>query len=76
MCGIGGIFSKRDTRTAAMNLSEGLRHRGPDDVGIAELSSKDSSTCGMFAHRRLAIIDLSIAGHQPMFSPDNRCCFT
>ncbi len=76
MCGIGGIFSRRDSRTAAMQLSDGLRHRGPDDVGIAELSSKDASTCGMFAHRRLAIIDLSIAGHQPMFSPDDRCCIT
>jgi asparagine synthase (glutamine-hydrolysing) len=59
-----------------MRLSEAIRHRGPDDVGIAELGAPDGEPRGMFAHRRLAIIDLSVAGHQPMFSPDDRCCIT
>ena len=76
MCGIGGIFSRRDVRSATMRLSDAIRHRGPDDVGLAELGARDGETRGMFAHRRLAIIDLSIAGHQPMFSPDDRCCIT
>ncbi len=43
-----------------------LAHRGPDDYGIA--------TCGAvgFGFRRLAILDLTPAGHQPMQSPDGR----
>ena len=76
MCGIGGLFSRRDTRTAVMQMSEALRHRGPDDVGLAEITGLDNEPRGMFAHRRLAIIDLSIAGHQPMFSHDDRLCIT
>ena len=76
MCGIGGIFSRRDCRSAVMRLSEAIRHRGPDDVGLAELTTPDDAVQGMFAHRRLAIIDLSSAGHQPMFSADGRCCIT
>ncbi|HEY0242377.1 MAG TPA: hypothetical protein VGC52_06910, partial [Gemmatimonadaceae bacterium] len=59
-----------------MRLSEAIRHRGPDDVGLAELTGIDDSPQGLFAHRRLAIIDLSSAGHQPMFSADGRCCIT
>ena len=76
MCGIGGLFSRRDTRTAVMRMSEALRHRGPDDVGLAGITGLDNEPRGMFAHRRLAIIDLSIAGHQPMFSHDDRLCIT
>ena len=76
MCGIGGLFSRRDTRTAVMQMSEALRHRGPDDVGLAGITGLDNEPRGMFAHRRLAIIDLSIAGHQPMFSHDDRLCIT
>jgi asparagine synthase (glutamine-hydrolysing) len=59
-----------------MRISEGIRHRGPDDVGLAEIMGKDGEPNGLFGHRRLAIIDLSSAGHQPMFSPDDRCCIT
>src|SRR5262245_43866132 len=43
-----------------------LVHRGPDDEGIATYD-----TVG-FAFRRLAILDLSDAGHQPMETPDGR----
>ena len=59
-----------------MRMSEGIRHRGPDDVGLAEIMGSDGGPNGLFGHRRLAIIDLSSAGHQPMFSPDDRCCIT
>jgi asparagine synthase (glutamine-hydrolysing) len=76
MCGIGGVFSRRDTRSAVMQMSEALRHRGPDDVGLAELTGLDNEPRGMFAHRRLAIIDLSAGGHQPKFTPDDKLCIT
>ena len=47
-------------------------HRGPDDDGYDEAglsSAPDAPSCG-FGFRRLAILDLSPAGHQPMINPD------
>jgi asparagine synthase (glutamine-hydrolysing) len=76
MCGITGAFSVRDTVSAVKRMSDALRHRGPDDTGITNLAAPDASTRGTFAHRRLAIIDLSTAGHQPMFSADGTVCIT
>lgn len=73
MCGIAGIIEKRshqsgDSRSrleadlAKMNNAQ--KHRGPDGEGVfTELAS--GSLFG-FGHRRLAILDLSPAGHQPM----------
>ena len=64
MCGIVGIASKTPVAQRAW-LAEGrdaMTHRGPDDAG--EWWSDDSRVG--FAHRRLSIIDLSPAGHQPM----------
>jgi asparagine synthase (glutamine-hydrolysing) len=46
-------------------MSAGLAHRGPDDEGLWQSPDR---ACG-FAHRRLAIIDLSPGGHQPMHDP-------
>lgn len=43
-----------------------MKHRGPDDEGIF---ADEKIALG---HRRLSIIDLSAAGHQPMYSPDGR----
>lgn len=65
MCGINGIYGLNDPiaakqKIAAMNTS--MKHRGPDDEGIF-LSDKIA-----LGHRRLSIIDLSPAGHQPMQS--------
>jgi asparagine synthase (glutamine-hydrolysing) len=57
-------------------MTDSLRHRGPDDVGLAELRSRDGAVCGSFGHRRLAILDLSTAGHQPMMSRDARLSLT
>ncbi|MBI5656954.1 MAG: asparagine synthase (glutamine-hydrolyzing), partial [Geobacter sp.] len=51
---------------------ERLCHRGPDDSGIWWSFDKRVG----FGHRRLSIIDLSPGGHQPMVSPDGRCCIT
>lgn len=45
-------------------MNNALSHRGPDDAGIFT----DKRAC--LGHRRLSIIDLSAAGHQPMFSTD------
>jgi asparagine synthase (glutamine-hydrolysing) len=67
VCGICGIVSTdsdaapRD-RIAAMAAV--LRHRGPDDGGV--WTSRDEHTAVGLGHRRLSIIDLSPAGHQPM----------
>ncbi len=47
-------------------MTDRITHRGPDDQGIW---SDDSLSLG---HRRLSILDLTSAGHQPMLSPDGR----
>ncbi|MBX2894292.1 MAG: asparagine synthase (glutamine-hydrolyzing) [Cyclobacteriaceae bacterium] len=61
MCGIAGIVGKGD-RSAAEVMVRCLHHRGPDDSGIF---STDDLAIGM---ARLAILDLSPLGHQPMQS--------
>jgi asparagine synthase (glutamine-hydrolysing) len=72
MCGIAGVVkarSSKDELTAiAGAMSEPLRHRGPDDSGIFIAPSGSAA----LAFRRLAIIDLSPAGHQPMTSASGR----
>ena len=64
MCGIAGLLGvSGDPAVAVHNVSEmtaSLVHRGPDDSGLA---SGDGWVLGM---RRLAIQDISHAGHQPM----------
>ena len=62
MCGILGTINFQFTKTHLDLIS----HRGPDDQGIIE-NSIDSHRI-LFAHTRLAIVDLSPAGHQPMVS--------
>jgi asparagine synthase (glutamine-hydrolysing) len=64
MCGIVGIVSKKAVldRTWLARGCDAMRHRGPDDAG--EWWSVDGHV-GL-GHRRLSIIDLSFAGHQPM----------
>lgn len=71
MCGIAGVFHFKNNSTIDENLlkrmSNTLVHRGPDDEGI--YISKNHR-CG-FGFRRLSIIDLSPAGHQPMSNEDS-----
>ena len=71
MCGIAGILTT-DHAMAAPDAVERmvhhLRHRGPDGCGI-EMSTT-GATCVALGHTRLAIIDLSDAGRQPMRSSD------
>ena len=74
MCGIAGIFDTsrsagRDELTRlAEKMGAALRHRGPDDAGIW----LDETRGIALAHRRLSIVDLSPAGHQPMLSQNGR----
>lgn len=64
MCGIAGILSERkDVESASLQkMADALAHRGPDGQGIWV---NETAQVG-FAHRRLAIIDLSNAAAQPM----------
>jgi asparagine synthase (glutamine-hydrolysing) len=55
-------------------MSDVLRHRGPDDGGVWSAVSGDHAV-GL-AHRRLSIIDLSRAGHQPMSNEDDSMWLT
>jgi asparagine synthase (glutamine-hydrolysing) len=64
MCGICGVVGKADVQLIKNMLSR-IAHRGPDDEGVyvAETSTGERAALG---HRRLAIIDLSSAGREPM----------
>ena len=72
MCGIAGLLSvpgryRAEELTAyAERAADSLTHRGPDDEGIWI----DAEEGIALAHRRLSIVDLSPAGHQPMVSGD------
>lgn len=69
MCGIAGLWTKlgRDLG-AAQAMANVIAHRGPDDQGVWS----DPAAGIALSHRRLAIIDLTAAGHQPMMSKDGR----
>ena len=77
MCGIAGVLSTSlapaPARAAAAAMQQALAHRGPDDAGLWQ----SADGLATFAHRRLAIIDLSSAGRQPMTTPEGRftICF-
>lgn len=74
MCGIAGFMDGSRgaygdrMRDIAAQMGESLRHRGPTSGG----TWIDEAAGVAFAHRRLAIIDVSDAGHQPMASADKR----
>ena len=73
MCGFAGFFqgSGFDAETAAAQaraMADRIAHRGPDDAG----TWCDASAGIALAHRRLSIVDLSAAGHQPMPSASGR----
>ena len=66
MCGILGTINLPFEQDV-LNL---IAHRGPDDSGKEII---DVGPHRIFlGHRRLSIVDLSPAGHQPMVSPDGR----
>ncbi|MDP4200250.1 MAG: asparagine synthase (glutamine-hydrolyzing) [Bacteroidota bacterium] len=74
MCGIGGVFDygykaqPQVTPELLTRMSDAIVHRGPDDAGFY---IAPTGLCGL-TFRRLAIVDLSPAGHQPMSTPDGR----
>ncbi len=66
MCGICGIIGKTDNREKQVaKMTEALSHRGPDDAGTASFENL------AFGMRRLAILDLSPKGHQPMSNSES-----
>ena len=72
MCGITGFISPHLSKDSFQKniecMTNKLEHRGPDDEGIWF----DSNSGIALGHSRLSIIDLSIAGHQPMISECRR----
>ena len=76
MCGIAGIISQDPERYVPAMLSS-IEHRGRDDEGVWTSDAIDDSGRKVsLGHRRLAIIDTSKAGHQPMLSADGRYVIT
>jgi asparagine synthase (glutamine-hydrolysing) len=70
MCGIAGVFSKSRKlhfdKGLLYRMQRAVSHRGPDDEGVEILPD---SGIGL-VHTRLSVIDLSSAGHQPMWNDD------
>jgi len=67
MCGIGGYSGTFDPERLG-RANRLMAHRGPDDEGDWVAADRQVALC----HRRLAIIDLSPAGHQPMWDEARR----
>ena len=78
MCGIAGIVDTRSNRNVESlvrlceTMCQSIKHRGPDDQGIW-IDERDGLALGQ---RRLSIVDLSPAGHQPMISGNGRYVIT
>ncbi len=74
MCGLAGFIGGSgalpivEWPTLLRRMGETIRHRGPDDAGVW----MDIDAGVGLVHRRLSILDLSTAGHQPMISPSGR----
>jgi asparagine synthase (glutamine-hydrolysing) len=72
MCGIAGALLRDPSGSASIDeravraALARLQHRGPDDEGVCQSQGL------VLGHRRLSILDLSSAGHQPMQTPDGR----
>lgn len=74
MCGLTGLIDRSCSKTASQlreladSMARTIAHRGPDDSGTW-VSAEDGVA---FGFRRLAILDLTPAGHQPMTSASGR----
>lgn len=72
MCGLTGFWQPNATADrlapCAQVMADRILHRGPDDHGVWT----DAEAGVALAHRRLSIVDLSAAGHQPMLSASGR----
>jgi len=72
MCGIVGILARKSEIPAGVleQATSSLAHRGPDDSGTVLLKETQPEPLEIgLGHRRLAILDLSPLGHQPMQDP-------
>lgn len=72
MCGFACIVSSRrelEIQVPLLRMLAALRHRGPDSAAAGELQLESGWRVGL-AHARLAILDTSNAGLQPMATPD------
>jgi asparagine synthase (glutamine-hydrolysing) len=74
MCGVAGLVghspmgkSRDECLLIVRSMTDSMRHRGPDDEGAVVVSQEPLAVLG---HRRLSIIDISAAGHQPMTDAD------
>ena len=76
MCGIAGIVDLKrqldgnELALTAKKMADTLHHRGPDTGG----QWTDAAAGLSLSFRRLAIIDLTSSGHQPMMSANGRFC--
>jgi asparagine synthase (glutamine-hydrolysing) len=73
MCGFAGFigfnnYSKDKVESIAVDMGDVISHRGPDDSGFWYDDNEEVA----LIHRRLSILDLSSAGHQPMTSASGR----
>ncbi|HVG21723.1 MAG TPA: asparagine synthase (glutamine-hydrolyzing) [Blastocatellia bacterium] len=74
MCGIVGSVNWADVESLA-RMNNVQAHRGPDDDGLWEARLPEGGIVGL-GSRRLAILDVSPAGHMPMSTPDGRLTMT
>lgn len=72
MCGIAGYISLHNSISPnqLQQATTAMQHRGPDAEGFYFSADKKVG----FAHRRLSILDLSVAANQPILSADGRYC--
>jgi asparagine synthase (glutamine-hydrolysing) len=78
MCGICGVLSDNpaEIEPAVRRMMDAMVHRGPDDAGYEQLrvDADGKPFSGGFGFRRLSILDLTPAGHQPMLNPTTGDC--
>ncbi len=72
MCGIYGQINMKTDSRLAKHCLDLLKHRGPDGEGIYE----EADNGVLLAHRRLAVIDLTVSGKQPMTCCNGRYVIT
>jgi asparagine synthase (glutamine-hydrolysing) len=69
MCGVLGVLGleRHTAEQAAGRMRVALRHRGPNDEGLELVAHASARAPVIFGHTRLSIVELSAAGHQPMW---------
>lgn len=77
MCGICGFITEdtRQVEPVVQRMMRSMLHRGPDDEGYAQFPlAGETGPVAAFGFRRLSILDLSSAGHQPMVNAQTGDC--